>query len=105
MYSMNIDGLFETVAHYAGLKEQVLETPLCAYHLEHEKGSGWTPEGEALLKQRIAASGITWLDASAVQVWSSYMEWLQRPMIFNGSDWGFGDVALPERTLQTVVRP
>jgi hypothetical protein len=78
----------------------VLETPLCAYHLEHEKGSGWTPEGEALLKQRIAASGITWLDSGAVHVWSAYMQWLQRPMIFNGSNWGFGDVRLPETTLK-----
>jgi hypothetical protein len=103
MYSMNIDGLFETVAHFGGIKEKVLETPLCAYHLEHEKGSGWTPEGEALLKQRIAASGIRWLDSSAVHVWSSYMHWLQHPMIFNGSNWGFGDVTLPETTVRATA--
>jgi hypothetical protein len=100
MYSMNIDGLFETVAHYGGIKEQLLEEPLCAYHLEHEKGSGWTPEGEALLKRRMAESGITWLDAGVVHIWGSYMHWLERPMIFNGSNWGFGDVELPEMTFQ-----
>src|SRR6185295_18892129 len=87
MYSMNIDGLFGVIAHYAGVRERLLEMPICIYHLEHEKGSGWTPEGEALLKQRIAASGITWLDASTVHMWGAYMAWLQRPMIFNGSDW------------------
>jgi hypothetical protein len=103
MYSMNIDGLFECVAHGAGIQEKVLEMPLCIYHFEHEKWSGWTPEGEALLKQRIAESGITWLDASAVHIWSAYMEWLQRPMIFNGSDWGFGDVVLPETILQPAL--
>jgi len=103
MYSMNIDGLFETVAHYGGIKEHVFDTPLCAYHLEHEKGSGWTPEGEALLKRRIAESGIKWLDAGVVQVWGAYMQWLQRPMIFNGSNWGFGDVALPETILQPAL--
>jgi len=103
MYSMNIDGLLEIVAHYAGLREQVLEMPLCIYHMEHEKGSGWTPEGEALLKKRIAESGITWLDARSVHIWGVYMAWLKRPMIFNGSNWGFGDTALPETILQRAV--
>jgi hypothetical protein len=103
MYSMNIDGLLETVAHYAGLREQVLEMPLCIYHMEHEKGSGWTPEGEALLKKRIAESGITWLDARSVHVWGVYMAWLKHPMIFNGSNWGFGDTALPETILQRAL--
>ena len=99
MYSMNIDGLFGVIANYAGIREQLLEMPICIYHLEHEKGSGWTPEGEALLKQRIAASGITWLDASTVHTWGAYMAWLQRPMIFNGSDWGLGAESLLETVL------
>ena len=50
----------------------------------------------------MAESGITWLDASAVHIWSAYMQWLRRPMIFNGSDWGFGEQTLPETTLQSV---
>ena len=100
MFSMNIDGLFEAIVHAAGIREQVWSAPLCVYHLEHEKGSGWTPEGEALLKARIADSGITWLDAGAVQILSTYMQWLRRPMIFNGSGWGLCDVVLQERTLR-----
>jgi hypothetical protein len=103
MYSMNIDGLFTSIAHGAGIKEQMLDMPLCIYHLEHEKGSGWTPEGEELLRRRIAKSGITWLENEVVHILGTYMEWLGRPMIFNGSDWGLGDVVLPETTLQTVA--
>jgi hypothetical protein len=103
MFSMNIDGLFEAIADAAGIREQVWSAPLGIYHLEHEKGSGWTPEGEALLKARIAESGITWLDAGAVQVLSTYMLWLRRPMIFNGSSWGLADAVLPERTLRPAV--
>jgi hypothetical protein len=103
MFSMNIDGLFEAIAHSAGIREQVWSTPLCIYHLEHEKGSGWTPEGEALLKARIAESGITWLDAGAVQILSTYMQWLRRPMFFNGSGWGLRDVVLQERTLRAPL--
>jgi hypothetical protein len=31
-----------------------------------------------------------------IRVWGSYMTWLKRPMIFNGSDWGLGNVSLFE---------
>jgi hypothetical protein len=96
MFSMNIDGLFSSIAYYAGIRERPLESPCHIYHLEHEKGSGWTPEGDELLRRRIAERGITWLDAKDVFVWSTYMHWLRRPMIFNMSGWGFGDVELEE---------
>jgi hypothetical protein len=88
-FSMNIDALFSSVACSAGIRERVLDSPCHIYHLEHEVGSGWTPEGEALLRRRIAERGITWLDARDVYLWSAYMHWLDRPMIFNTSDWGF----------------
>jgi hypothetical protein len=95
-FSMNIDGLFSYVADAAGIREQVLPMPI--YHLEHEVGSGWSPEGEALLRKRIAERGITWVDASTVYIWAAYMRWLGRPMIFNGPDWGMANAQLPERT-------
>jgi hypothetical protein len=103
MFSMNIDGLFEATACAAGIREHVWEAPLCIYHLEHEKGSGWSPEGEAELKARVAASGITWLDAGTVRILSTYMQWLRRPMVFNGSGWGLGDAVLDEHTLRAPL--
>jgi hypothetical protein len=103
MFSMNIDGLLGDVAHHAGIREEVLSMPLCIYHLEHTQGSGWTPEGEALLRKRLLESGAEWLDASTVDLWSAYMDWLKRPMLFNGSDWGFGDVVLAETTTSRTV--
>jgi hypothetical protein len=99
-FSMNIDGLFSYTADAAGIKEQVLHLDI--YHLEHEIGSGWSPEGEALLRRRIAERGITWLDASTVYIWAAYMKWLGRPMIFNGSDWGFRDAHLVEREVTAL---
>ena len=83
------------------LSERSLESPCHIFHLEHEKGSGWTPEGDEVLRRRIAERGITWLDARDVFVWSAYMHWLKRPMIFNMSGWGFEDVELEE----TIVEP
>jgi hypothetical protein len=93
-FSMNIDGLFSYIAAAAGIREQVLAFPI--YHLEHEVGSGWSPEGEALLRKRIAERGITWVDASTVHMWAAYMCWLRRPMLFNNSTWGMSDAQLPE---------
>jgi hypothetical protein len=72
MYSMNIDGLMDDVAHHAGIREEVLSMPRCIYHLEHEQGSGWTPEGEGLLRKRLSESGADWLDAATVDLWSAY---------------------------------
>jgi hypothetical protein len=101
-FSMNIDGLFSYMAAAAGIAEEVLEMPI--YHLEHEVGSGWSPEGEALLRRRIAERGITWLDASTVYIWAAYMQWLQRPMIFNGADWGMSTARLVDRTPTAACR-
>jgi hypothetical protein len=97
-FSMNIDGLLSYVAHAAGIKEEILGVPI--YHLEHEVGSGWSPEGEAVLRKRIAERGITWLDASTIYIWAAYMKWLKQPMIFNSSKWGMGDIVLTERTMR-----
>jgi hypothetical protein len=95
-FSMNIDGLLSYMADAAGIREEMLPMPI--YHLEHAVGSGWSPEGEAILRKRIAERGITWIDASTVHVWAAYMRWLGRPMIFNGSDWGMAKAQLPERS-------
>jgi hypothetical protein len=104
-FSMNIDGLLSSVAYYAGIAERPLESPHHIYHLEHEVGSGWSPEGEALLRRRIAERGITWLDARDVFVWSAYMHSLKRPMIFNTSDWGFGALQLAESIVEPRLDP
>jgi hypothetical protein len=98
-FSMNIDALLSCAAHYAGVRECVLESPLHIYHIEHERGSGWTPEGEGTLRRRIAERGVTWLDSRDVFLWAAYMHWLNRPMIFNPSDWGLGTPQLEEIVL------
>jgi hypothetical protein len=98
-FSMNIDGVFSSIACYAGIEETVLESPCHIYHIEHEVGSGWSPEGEAVLRRRIAERGITWIDSRDVFVWSAYMHWLQSPMIFNLSHWGMSESQLSEQSV------
>jgi hypothetical protein len=101
MFSMNVDELLNQVAHYAGVREHVFADPMCAYHIEHAAGSGWTPEGAAALRTRIQESGIDWLDHNVVTVLASYMKFLRRPMILNDGEWGLAAHQLAETTSST----
>ncbi len=57
LFSMNIDSVFCYAAHYGGAREEVLPDPMRIYHIEHATGSGWTPEGQEQLFERIRAKG------------------------------------------------
>jgi hypothetical protein len=96
LFSMNIDSVFCYMAHYGGAAEQILRDPMRIYHIEHASGSGWSPEGEALLYQRLAAKGIPWVDAQKVFDWAADMERLKTTMIFNGENWGLAEFDPPE---------
>jgi hypothetical protein len=99
MFAMNIDSLFCWAAHYGGAKELVLAYPMRAYHIEHEIGSGWTPEGQAKLFERMAEKGVPWLDDADVMRWACDMKRFDAPIIFNREDWGLGSEDLKETRL------
>jgi hypothetical protein len=94
-YSMNIDGFTCYAAHADGVQEVVLRAPMRIYHIEHGLGSGWSPEGEKRLYERISARGITWISKKQVleQAWRMYR---QGPLICNDDGWGLGREALAE---------
>jgi hypothetical protein len=96
LYSMNIDSLFCWTARFAGIEELELREPMRIYHIEHGMGSGWTPEGESLLYQRLAQRGIDWMDYADVQRMAYYMYRSQAPMLFCGEDWGLANDVLEE---------
>jgi hypothetical protein len=95
-FSMNLDSVFCFTAHHGGAPEEVLPDPMRIYHIEHGSGSGWTPEGQIKLYQRIAALGLPYLDNDTVLAWAEAMRRLDSPMIFNREDWGLSGVELPE---------
>ena len=96
VFSMNIDSVFCFAAHSAGAREEVLAEPKRIYHIEHGSGSGWTPEGQKALFERIAAKGIPILDNELVLAWAAQMRRLDSPMIFNHEDWGLANLELKE---------
>jgi hypothetical protein len=99
LFSMNIDSLLCYTAHLAGVREHMLEDPIRIYHIEHETGSGWTPEGHKRLFDRLAANGIAWLNSDRVSAWAAEMERLGSTMIFNRENWGLAGDVLPETVL------
>lgn len=99
IFSLHIDSIFCFAACAAGLVEETLRDPIRMYHIEHETGSGWTPEGQEKLSARLKASGLPWLDYLQVVTWAEQMRQLRAPMIFNRSNWGLADFDLPETRL------
>jgi hypothetical protein len=101
MYSFHIDSVFCFAAHHAGVREVYLQDPMRIYHIEHGRGSGWSPEGENQLFDRLRAKGIPWLEYIEVITWATQMRRFECPMIFNLGDWGLGELEL----LETAPEP
>jgi hypothetical protein len=105
IFSFHIDSLFCYAAHHGGTEETVLAEPMRIYHIEHGIGTGWTPEGQTALFQRVADKGIPILGNDAVMALATQMRQLAAPMIFNGADWGLAGAHLPDRTLHRGTVP
>jgi hypothetical protein len=103
-YSMNIDGFTCYAAHADGLQEEVLREPMRIYHIEHGLGSGWSPEGEQKLYERITNRGITWISKEQVLEHARRM-YRQGPLIGNDDGWGLGRETLAETVPGTRAEP
>ena len=104
LFSMNLDSVLCYTAHHAGFREEVLPEPMRAYHIEHATGSGWTPEGQAVMYARLAAYGIGHLDYQQLVGLAAQMRKLNCPMIFNLDNWGLGGEELPEQLVTSGSR-
>ncbi len=99
LFSMNLDSVLCVAAHHGGAREEMLTEPMRIYHIEHGTGSGWTPEGQAKLFERIAARGLSFVDNEDVLSWAAQMRRLNAPMIFNHENWGLAGFDLKETVL------
>lgn len=96
LYSMFIDGLLCHAARHSGVQEVFLRGPMRIYHIEHGVGSGWTPEGQEELGERLRRAGEPQLEYSQYLSWTGQMRRERRPLIFNADDWGLAGEHLPE---------
>ena len=100
MFSMHIDGLACWAAHVAGIRQSVLKD-VHIYHIEHAAGSGFTPEHQQQLWQRLTDQGIRYID------WRLLDDIIARLLEgsidhrLSGKHWGLEGAVLPEVLIST----
>ncbi|PWT80895.1 MAG: hypothetical protein C5B44_04670 [Acidobacteria bacterium] len=99
MYSMHIDSLLCYMAHHSGVREIVLPESHRVYHIEHDVGSGYTPDGADALWTRLDSAGIARLEYETLSSLAVKMRRQGRPIIFNEENWGLKEHNLPEKTI------
>lgn len=99
-YSFNIDSLGMAAAHYAGFEEVALLPPCVCFHIEHNLGSGWTPEGEKKLFARLQEKKILNPEWEVLQPVMEAMRSGELPVALNGKSWGLAEFDLPDEPLQ-----
>ncbi len=98
-YSFNIDSVGLLAAHYSGFEEVSLLPPCVCFHIEHGVGSGWTPEGEKLLFDRLRKSEILNPEWSVLTPLVDEMREKGKALEFNHRNWGLADFNLPLQIL------
>jgi hypothetical protein len=98
-YSFNIDSMGVIAAHYSGYEEVSLLPPCVCFHIEHGLGSGWTPEGEKPLFDRLREAEILSPEWPVLTPLVDAMREQQRSLEFNHTGWGLAEFQLPEKVL------
>lgn len=98
-YSFNIDSMGMISAHYAGFEEVSLLPPCVCFHIEHQMGSGWSPEGGKILFDRLRRAGVLSPEWPVLRPLVNEMREKRKALQFNNSQWGLAAFDLPEQTL------
>jgi hypothetical protein len=98
-YSFNIDSMGLVAAHYAGYEEVSLLPPCVCFHIEHGIGSGWTPEGETKLFNRLREAEILNPEWPVLRPLVEEMRLQGKSLEFNNAGWGMADFDLPEQIM------
>jgi len=94
LFSLHLDSLVCYIAHFAGIKEVVLDAPI--YHIDHD--SGWTLEVEKdkSLYKRMEKNNVPIMSIKELDRWITTMYKKRSPIIYNSENWGLADVDLKE---------
>jgi hypothetical protein len=92
LFSWWIDSSLLYQAYYNGLSVQELDSDAVVFHIEHDYGSGWTPEGSGTLWARLDEKRIPYIRyEQAMQVIRELQANAEigRFTVYNDLDWGF----------------
>jgi hypothetical protein len=94
-FSLHLDSVGVVTAHFSGFHEIWLTPPAVCFHIEHAIGSGFTPENQAPMFERIERQGIGWLDFNVIEPLLDEIR-EKRAIEFNTEAWGLRDIPLDE---------
>jgi hypothetical protein len=108
IYSWHIDSVLLYQANRNGIREVFHGKHAPVYHIEHEPGSGFTPEEPEKLFARLEARGIPYLDwMKDVTPMIAQMDQARaagKQVTYNDEEWGFADRAFPEAWVDERAR-
>ena len=105
IFSWWIDSAIVFQAYYDGIAIEELSADILHYHIEHDHGSGWTPEGSSNLWSRLDQRGIPYIryDDSMEIVRELQRNASEgRFTVYNDLNWGYFD---REVECHPIVRP
>ncbi|MCB1068001.1 MAG: hypothetical protein KDK56_07425 [Simkania sp.] len=91
IFSWHIDSVFLYQAIFSEFKERNFGQARPIYHIEHGKGSGYTPEGFQALLNRLDEKKIPYLDMPAFKQHLTAMKTAKefsKTLLYNNEDWG-----------------
>jgi hypothetical protein len=94
IFSWHIDSILLYQAFYAGLAVEEIGSACVHYHIEHDYGSGWTPEGADRLWSRLLARGIPFVTYERFNEIVAELREAHEAgpaKLYNGLDWGFAE--------------
>lgn len=100
LYSWHIDSVLLYQAHYNSISMWNLPTSQMIYHIEHGRGSGWTPEGAKLLFDRLDKQGISYMSDEDLAEEFEKQKQLRKqnkPVIYNDENWGAAHIQFSEK--------
>lgn len=90
IFSWTIDSVLLYQVHYNGMEIEELDPACVHYHIEHDYGSGWTPEGAGSLWARMEHRGIPYMSYQQfTEIAYELQDNAARGLftIYNGPDW------------------
>jgi len=99
MFSWNLDSILLYQAAAAGMTEVDLDEARPLYHMEHDRGSGWTPEGRGDLFGRLDRGGVEYLTDRGLRLEALKVRRAVArggAAVLNPRSWGLEDAQLPD---------
>ncbi len=107
VFSWCIDSVLIHQVHYNGM--EIVEAPANAvhFHIEHDNGSGWTPEGSNTLWERLLADDVPYIDGElSREIFFDLQDNEGKVFtVYNNMDWGRAELSLTDELVACDAMP